>query len=44
MKAIILPRDKIVKIRYNKDDKLNEILDALSTLPGMEIIDRGYRM
>ena len=44
MKAIVLPRDKVVKIRYSKDDKLNELLDALMTVPDMELIDRGYRM
>ena len=44
MKATVLPRDKVVKIRYSKDDKLNELLDALMTVPGMELIDRGYRM
>jgi hypothetical protein len=44
MKATVLPRDKIVKIRYNKDDKLNELLDALMTVQGMEVIDKGYRM
>ena len=44
MKATVLPRDKVVKIRYSKDDKLNELLDALMTVPDMEVIDRGYRM
>ena len=43
MKAIVLSRDKVVKIRYNEDDKLNELLDALMTVPRMEVIDRGYR-
>ena len=43
MKAIVLSRDKVVKIRYNKDDKLNDLLDALTTVPGLELIDRGYR-
>ena len=43
MKAIVLSRDKVVKIRYNEDDKLNELLEALITVPGMELIDRGYR-
>lgn len=42
MKAIILPRDKVVKIRYNESDKLSDILDALMTVPGLEIQDRGY--
>ena len=43
MKAIVLSRDRVIKIRYNKDDKLNELLEALTTVPGMELIDRGYR-
>jgi hypothetical protein len=43
MKAIVLPRDKVVKIRYNKDDKLNELLEVLTKIPDMEVIDRGYR-
>ena len=43
MKAIVLSRDKVVKIRYNEDDKLNELLEALTTVPGMELTDRGYR-
>ena len=44
MKAIVLTRDRIVKIRYKEDDKLNELLELLTTIPGMELIDRGYRM
>ena len=44
MKATVLPRDKVVKIRYNDKDKLNELLEVLTTVPGMEVIDRGYRM
>ena len=43
MKAIVLSRDRVIKIRYNEDDKLNELLEALITVPGMELIDRGYR-
>ena len=43
MKATVLTRDRVIKIRYNEDDKLNELLEALITVPGMELIDRGYR-
>ena len=43
MKAIVISRDRVIKIRYNEDDKLNELLEALITVPGMELIDRGYR-
>ena len=43
MKAIVLSRDKVVKIRYNEGDKLTDLLEALMTVPGLEIQDRGYR-
>jgi len=43
MKATVLSRDKVVKIRYTETDKLGELLDALMTVPGLEIQDRGYR-
>lgn len=43
MKAIVLSRDRVVKIRYNEGDNINTLLDALMTLPGMEVIDGGYR-
>lgn len=43
MRAIVLSRDKLVKIRYNESDKFNELLDALMTVPGLEIQDKGYR-
>ena len=43
MKAIVLSRDRVVKIRYNEGDKLNDLIDALMTVPGMEVIDRRYR-
>lgn len=42
MKAVVLSRDKVVKIRYNEGDKLSELLEALMTVPGLELIDRGY--
>ena len=43
MKAIVLSRDRVIKIRYNEDDKLNELLETLTRIPGMELIDKGYR-
>ena len=43
MKAIVLSRDRVVKIRYNEGDNLNLLLDALRTVPGMELEDKGYR-
>ena len=42
MKAIVLSRDKVVKIRYTESE-LNDLLEALTTMPGLEIQDRGYR-
>ena len=42
MKAIVLSRDKVVKIRYIESE-LNDLLEALTTMPGLEIQDRGYR-
>lgn len=43
MKTIVLTRNKVVKVRYNEDDKLDDILDALMSVPGMELEDKGYR-
>lgn len=43
MKAIVLLRDKVVKIRYNEGDNINQLLDALMTVPGMEVINGGYK-
>lgn len=43
MKAIVLSRDKVVKIRYNENDNLSELLEALMTVQGLELADRGYR-
>lgn len=42
MKATVLSRDKVVKIRYTASE-LNALLDALMTVPGLELQDRGYR-
>ena len=42
MKAIILSRDKVVKIRYTESE-LSDLLEALMTMPGLELQDRGYR-
>lgn len=43
MKAVVLSRDKVVKIRYNKDSELSRLLDALLTVPDIDLQDRGYR-
>ena len=43
MKAVVLSRDKLIKIRYNEDSDLNNLMDALRTVPGIDIHDKGYR-
>ena len=43
MRAIILSRDKVVKIRYNENESINDLLEKLMSVPGMERIDKGYR-
>jgi len=43
MRAIVFRRNKVVKIRYKESDKLNELLDALMTVSGMEVVDRSYK-
>ena len=42
MKAIVLVRDKVVKIRYNEDSELNGLMDALLTVPNLDIRDRKF--
>ena len=43
MKCIILKRDKVVKIRYNENESINDLLEKLMSVPGMELEDKGYR-
>lgn len=43
MKTIIFRREKVVKIRYNRDSELTRLINALTNLPEMEVVDRGYR-
>jgi len=43
MKAVVLSRDKLIKIRYNEDSELNDLMGALQAVPGMDVQDRGYR-
>lgn len=43
MKAMVFSRNKVVKIRYDDADNLTSLLDALLTVPGLEVIDRGYK-
>ncbi len=42
MKAVIFKRDKVIKIRYKESDNLNLLLDALRTVPGMELEEGKY--
>ena len=41
MKAIVMSRDKVIKIRYN-DTELSDPLKELHKTPNMEIKERGY--
>lgn len=41
MKAIVLSRNKVVKIRYS-DPELPDLLEELRKIPNMEIKERGY--
>ena len=43
MRAIILSRDKVVKIRYNENESINDLLEKLMSVPGMELEDKGHR-
>jgi len=43
MNAIVLPRDRVVKIRWNEGDNINKLLEMLASVPGMKVIDRRYR-
>ena len=42
MKAIVLPRDNVVKIRYNNDTELPDLLKELRKISNMKIKERGY--
>ena len=35
--------DQLIKIRYSNDNERSEILKALSTVPGLEVDDRGFK-
>ena len=43
MRAVVLPRDRVVKIRYEGDAELSRLMEALSTVPDIDVQDRGYR-
>lgn len=43
MRAIVLSRDKVVKIRYEENESINDLLEKLMSVPGMELEDKGYR-
>ena len=42
MKAIVFSRDKVVKIRYNNDSELPDLLNELRKIPNLEIKEKGY--
>ena len=42
MKALIFTRDKVVKIRYDKDSELPIILVELCKIPNLDIDVKGY--
>jgi len=42
MKAPVFSRDKVVKIRYDNNSDLPDILAGLRKIPDMEIKERGY--
>ena len=41
MRAMIFPRDNVVKIRYNNSE-LPDLLKELRKIPNMEIKEGGY--
>lgn len=43
MKALVYHREQLIEIRYVGVRELNELLKALSTLPSLDVDDRGYR-
>lgn len=43
MKATVFDQNHLIKIRYSNDNERSEILKALSTVPGLEVDDRGYK-
>ena len=42
MRAMIFSRDKVVKIQYDEDTELPDLLKELRKIPNMEIKERGY--
>ena len=42
MKCIILTRDRVVKIRYSEHESINDLLEKLIEVPGLEVVDRKY--
>ena len=43
MKAVVLSKDNLVKIRYNDDSELNRLMEALGNVQELDVQDRGYR-
>ena len=42
IKGTAFTRNKIIKIRYNEDTELPDLLKELRKIPNMEIKERGY--
>jgi len=42
MKAIVFSRNKVVKIRYNDDNELPDLLKELRKIPNLKIKEKRY--
>ena len=42
MKVLIFTRNKLIKIRYNKDSELPDLLKELRKIPNLDIDVKGY--
>lgn len=42
MKVLIFTRDKVVKIRYDKDSELPDLLKELRKIPNLVVDVKGY--
>ena len=42
IKGTVFTQDKVIKIRYNEETELPDLLKELRKIPNMEIKERGY--
>ena len=42
IKATVLPMDNLVRIKYNNDKELDNLLTALGKVPAVEVKVNGY--